>query len=454
MTDDVRVRRVREIARVDASDPFADDLLDRKPSIETLSEFISHIESPYVLALDAPWGSGKTTFVRMWEAHLKGLGHTALYHNAWESDYADDPLASLISDLTEGIADSRDQGLGTEIKRKANAVLRWIAPHAVRIITHGILDLDDDNVESALAEASSDASLEAVGRFERAREATDDFRRCLSKLSNQAERHPVVIFVDELDRCRPSYAVELLERVKHLFSVPGIIFVLSIARTPLISSITQLYGENYETRRYLHRFIDATYTMPQPSTARYSSSLIESLGIDAQLKRLSNDGQCRDLPDFAAWLATASGQSLRQQERGFTTLLFALLVIPTGQRVYPHFLTVLALLREAYPDEMGELEATGDLEIARAIPDGLNAIAQHPHRDDHLLVVEAVLAIVSDRITKSSKGRARYQNMSTGPAAQARDERLLRLYDMLNDPDLRPYRTTVERLSLSGSFEA
>ena len=54
-----------------------------------------------------------------------------------------------------------------------------------------------------------------------------------------------MIVIDELDRCRPSYAVEILEMAKHLFSVDRVVFVLSINRDQLAHSVKVLYGSDF-----------------------------------------------------------------------------------------------------------------------------------------------------------------------------------------------------------------
>ena len=52
----------------------------------------------------------------------------------------------------------------------------------------------------------------------------------------------LVFLIDELDRCRPTYAVETIEKIKHLFSVPGIIWVLVMNKEQIESSIQKVYG--------------------------------------------------------------------------------------------------------------------------------------------------------------------------------------------------------------------
>ncbi len=99
-------------------DPFAEDILERKESAEILTQFISTIKEPYVLAIDSAWGTGKTTFIQMWSQLLKNNGYPCIYINAWENDFSDDPLVSLIGEIDAGIKDIKpEKSLKTKAKK-------------------------------------------------------------------------------------------------------------------------------------------------------------------------------------------------------------------------------------------------------------------------------------------------------------------------------------------------
>lgn len=82
----------------------------------------------------------------------------------------------------------------------------------------------------------------------------------------------MIVIVDELDRCRPTYAVELLEIVKHLFNVPGIVFVLGVDRGQLASSAAKVFGTGVDADGYLRRFIDLECALPEPDLSLYCSN--------------------------------------------------------------------------------------------------------------------------------------------------------------------------------------
>ena len=73
-----------------------------------------------------------------------------------------------------------------------------------------------------------------------------------------------MVMINELDRCRPSYAVELLEVAKHLFSADRIVFVLAVNCDQLAHSVTALYGNDFDAEGYLRRFFDVDFQLPEP----------------------------------------------------------------------------------------------------------------------------------------------------------------------------------------------
>ena len=83
--------------------PFKHDVLERQPCADVLTQFVLRLNEAFVLAIDAPWGSGKTTFLRMWLQSLQNQGFHCLYFNAWQNDFSDSPLVSLIGEICEAI---------------------------------------------------------------------------------------------------------------------------------------------------------------------------------------------------------------------------------------------------------------------------------------------------------------------------------------------------------------
>ena len=70
----------------------------------------------------------------------------------------------------------------------------------------------------------------------------------VSSLESKDRSAPIIIVIDELDRCRPTYAIKLLEEIKHLFDVPGLVFVFGMHGDQLAHSVKAAYGAEFQCK--------------------------------------------------------------------------------------------------------------------------------------------------------------------------------------------------------------
>ena len=111
-------------------DPFRNDLLNRKEAADVLTRIVGNIEGPSVLAIDAEWGAGKTTFLNMWSRHLQNQGFPVVAFNAWETDFAGNPMVALITELAEALGEEDSRSL----KATANEIAVRILPNLFKPI--------------------------------------------------------------------------------------------------------------------------------------------------------------------------------------------------------------------------------------------------------------------------------------------------------------------------------
>lgn len=260
---------------IDADNPFKNDALGRETNITVLTQFITSFEQSIVLCIDGGWGQGKTTFIKMWQQYLKNLHIPTIYFNAWESDYTDDALIALIGEISLSI-----EKLKVQDKTKAEKIIapiykyaakfaKALAPSAanlsIKAISGGLTNADE--LAKTLGALGESLVKEQIKKYEESRRTLSKFKEELSKLAQcytgGDKQKPLVIFIDELDRCRPDFAIEVLEKAKHLFNVDNIIFVLATDKTQLGHSIRAVYGQGLDVNGYLRRFIDFDYFLPQ-----------------------------------------------------------------------------------------------------------------------------------------------------------------------------------------------
>ena len=342
----------REI-EIPTDDPFRNDLLSRRESAEILTHLIGSINGPCVLAVDAAWGAGKTTFLRLWAQHLRNSEFPVVEFNAWETDHSGDPFIALSSELTEGLRhymDKTDEKI-KEIKTAAIEVLRHVAPGAIRFATAGILNVDH-LLEKEIGQLLASYASDRLARHNDAQKSIDKFKNTLREVTNRLSQskgdRSLIVMIDELDRCRPTYAIELLEVAKHLFSVDGVIFVLAVNRSELVHSIRALYGSGFNAEGYLHRFFDVDLRLPDPERELFINATLDSMQIDDYLNR-TKDRQARGYENIVRKLLTgffgARDLSLRQIAQAIHRLGLIFASLRNDQRWFFPTAVVVLILR-------------------------------------------------------------------------------------------------------------
>lgn len=300
-------------------DVWEDDLLGRKQDAEFLYNFlIGQVEKrkaqgrigSYVINIDSDWGGGKTFFLERFAEDIAGRGHVVVEINAWRDDYAEDPYIAIMAAIDRAFApytkkESKVKSAWNSAKKSGGAIAVRVGGAILKGLAKKTIGLDVDEISDAFAEEIGagelvseaieigveegavqiekffDASLDVmVDGFNRTSAAMVDFRKKLELAVgaiSEEKTAPIFILVDELDRCRPTYAVQLLERVKHLFEVPGVVFVFGTNTSQLQHSIAGAYGASFDGFRYLKRFFDRTYAFEAPSLESYVENLCQHL---------------------------------------------------------------------------------------------------------------------------------------------------------------------------------
>ena len=332
---------------IPACDPFKNDLLKRKEPIQVFTEYVGSIEGGGVMAIDAPWGRGKTTFLRMWGQHLRNEGFHVAVFNAWETDFSGEPLVALSSELSEAI-ESESAGQ-IDVKRFVN-LAKQIVSHPLMRIGISLLPHIGPAAAEAVDNLASKDSDDRLSGYKNAKNIIREFKVALdgvaSKLADLTDGKPMIVVIDELDRCRPSYAIELLEVAKHLFNVNGVVFVLALDRRQLAHSVRVLYGGEFGAEEYLKRFFDADYHLPDPELGPFIESVMESTGV-------SGYAESHNIPAVKTMVFELLGNSdlsLRTIEQAIHRLGLILTASSEQGKSFVHMITALLVFRTLEED--------------------------------------------------------------------------------------------------------
>lgn len=271
------------------------NLLDRNDIVLQFAQLCDAQDEKCSVAIDGKWGSGKTFFVRHVQmlidsynpksslteeernkiksifSETKNKGNNPLelkqeicvYYDAWSNDNDEDPILSLVYEIAKETKQKYKLKKKTDYFKAGSAILDFFTGKNFADIAELMRN------EDLLSELKSKKEID---------ELVTEFLDSL--LSEQEER--LIVFIDELDRCKPEYAVRLLERIKHYFSNDRITFVFSVNIDELQHTVKRYYGEGFDACRYLDRFFDYRIALPHANLTRYTGYYSE-IGLDSPL---------------------------------------------------------------------------------------------------------------------------------------------------------------------------
>ncbi|MBF0192339.1 MAG: hypothetical protein HQL99_14540 [Magnetococcales bacterium] len=329
----------------DPEKPFDGDLFGRQELAAKLTGMMERMRGGCVFAIDAPWGDGKTWFGKNWAAKLQSDAFHVVFIDAFRQDFVEDPFLMLCAEVlatfkendvnSDGISKLFDASI-----KVSKTIAPLLAKVAINIIGRQFLGSSDmaeecrkagDEVQKGLADYSEKALAKRLADHGDNKRSVEEFAKKLGDLVSQLNKKPLIIIIDELDRCRPDFAVKTVERIKHFFDVPGVVFVLLVNRPQLEAAIRGIYGSDVDARTYLGKFIQLWLQLPKTRLSGspsldHNRIYCQELGRRFGLEQTEGYGVFKEVFEI---LASLKGLSLRDLERGYT--LFSL-AQPVGDR--------------------------------------------------------------------------------------------------------------------------
>lgn len=349
-------------------DTWEGDLLGRRAEAMYLQRYLENIfemdvagKSSFVLNINSEWGHGKTWFLKRLSEQL-GQNHPVVYFDAWRNDFTKDALLSFVSvictDLSEqfkgdavvkGRIDKVVGALSSFTKKAIPIVAAVLVKQATGMASDrftGFGETLTEDVSDAASDLANAAATCVVEEFTQKKSAIENFEYSVEALVEEIDglsdvHLPIFIFVDELDRCRPTYAIELLESIKHLFSVAGVFFVVATDTKQLSHSIRAVYGQDFNATAYLKRFFYAEYQLAEPDYQSMANFLFSDFNLSEKL--FMPEPLFKDY-GFAGFFSKASEffkLTARDQEQVFSILKTILL---TSDKEVIHYILIIYLI--------------------------------------------------------------------------------------------------------------
>lgn len=275
------------------------DLLNRKSSADDLHNLINLMNKcerynlSLSIAIDSRWGSGKTFFLNMWKNYIIGNPDShdkVVYYNAWQFDDSESTLIPIVYSIVSGLdvtstelGKTEDEHEDTSltknserVKSYSKLILKIIGSSAIKNSVQKLFG-DNRSLTSLLQRGVDDASDEELKNALHEINSYYEYRRSLADaLKDLRPRDGKLwIFIDDLDRCRPSFALETLEDIKHFFDIEDLIFVFAVDMNQLSFSVRKNYGDGVNTSSYVRKFFDYIYLLPSPNLHDYLSKTFD-----------------------------------------------------------------------------------------------------------------------------------------------------------------------------------
>ncbi|WMJ88902.1 KAP family P-loop NTPase fold protein [Anaerocolumna sp. MB42-C2] len=246
------------------------DCIGRNQEIADFLMILDGIDGSVNISLDSNWGNGKTFFVKQLELLLNYYRNNTnsrirqivknsnylkylemkktfipIYYDSWLYDDHNDPLLSIIFSIIKSGYGNDDAVKISKAKEKiASLATSLVSFTGININFEKLIEKPETYIKSVLIEEEIKSILKSI------------FNDIITEHTQK-----LLIIIDELDRCRPDYAVKLLEKVKHFFDDERVIFLFATNKEQLVHTIKNFYGYHFDGTTYLNRFFDFQFSL-------------------------------------------------------------------------------------------------------------------------------------------------------------------------------------------------
>ncbi|HHX2517164.1 TPA: KAP family P-loop NTPase fold protein [Neisseria subflava] len=327
------------------------DEFNRKPIAENIIRLLTSDIDLSPMVIDGGWGTGKTEFcqklIRLIEQQQ--LNYQPVYIDAFRSDHSGEPLLALLAEIIKACTPEDTDGQPSEKRKNITRNFSKVAKFGIKtalnagfryLFKQGMDELVDEfrqdgsneqevknaaetvtNVAAKITDYTIDETVEAL--LKEQIEAEKNLETLKDYLKGLAANKPIILFIDELDRCRPDYAVDMLEVIKHVFDVENVKVVLVTNTKQLRAAINHRYGAEVDAQKYLDKFLKYSFALPDKVVDRYEEGralvtveyfkkLIQGSRMHGELRDLIEK---REVLNFISDMVERSNLSLRETER-------------------------------------------------------------------------------------------------------------------------------------------
>lgn len=371
-----------------------EDQLGYEDYCDVLSMAVQQADTPISIGILGDWGSGKTSLMRMLESRLNEGGQCiTVWFDAWKFTKEEvlwrSFLLSVITDLRLALEEknkldeqSREQFdhweqriyEALDLERMGELTLDWkkAASGATALVSSvipfgsvltGVVDkLTGAETTSKATEALLKGDLNAVKDLvdlvhrekieihQRQMKFMEDFQKefeaIIKAYRTSDENARLVVFVDDLDRCLPEKAVQVLEAIKLFLEVEGTVFVLGVAQEVVQRGIEVWYqidapkdGDEspFSGKKYLEKIIQLPFRLPALEPEQFVKFI---------------EANCQNMPDYCAQIFGCGLEANPRKAKRLVNVFGLQLALGQkriGDDLKPWLLAKLNVIQERWP---------------------------------------------------------------------------------------------------------
>lgn len=364
------------VARIMLDTPSQGPALGFDRTARALAQIIIESEPHFAIGIFGGWGSGKTTLMRAIQRQLPVDSVVATEFNAWRFEREPYLLVPLI-DTVRGALDKWSVGRDIHTRRRVRRATRRIA-HVVRGLAAGLsgevgipgavkIGYEVDKAMDALSVGRGPSHPQSLYLA-----AFEELSKAIYEFANGGGATPIVVFIDDLDRCLPSNALEVLESIKLFFDFQGLVFVAGLDEGIVQRAVRARFSETGNSKdmpgegnaevnvnhapaparsleyEYVEKIFQVPYRLP-PVVPEQLDELLESMYLEAGLPSAQLDDFRHRVAPHLSYAAVKRRVNPRDIKRFLNTYTLQMLVRDDLDRDIVLVLQMLAFRYEWRP---------------------------------------------------------------------------------------------------------
>lgn len=244
------------------------DNLGIEEQLKQVKYVIEHCIPPYAIGILGEWGQGKSTFMRILQERIQSTGQVTVWFDSWKYDLSEPLLGPLLFEIetqTLAVTKAMQERIKESDRKRLSAAWRHAATGIAALFQLSNAAESFFALYDITRDGGSCMPADSAPRYSRITELKQELESCVAETLKAArpneERAKLIVFIDDLDRCSPERALELLDHCRIHFEVKNVVFVYGMNPNAIQHAVQQKYGESLSGAAYLQKIVNIDFEL-------------------------------------------------------------------------------------------------------------------------------------------------------------------------------------------------